>query len=209
MGHLPPRELSNSSHWVQQELYRGIRGQTDHLPRTWRGTVGFPFLLCFTCYCFRFSLLTSPSAPLILKKTGSLSKYFNVFSLTGNLSLESISSTKSFRWSSPSSQSIQYLMYKHKKIAFIFLIKKKKKKEHTSVLRQTTLGDRNSHLSFNTGLICWSFFADGRTLKWKTCILWHFVNKKIQIQARMLVTRFWTHEDWEGNWQIRYCQMEI
>lgn len=77
-------------------------------------------------------------------------------------------------------------------------------------LRQTLLGDLNSHLSLNTGLLCWLVFLQlGGTLKWKTSILWHFVNKKIQIQVRMLMTRFWTHEDSEGNWQIRYCQTEI
>lgn len=82
-------------------------------------------------------------------------------------------------------------------------------------LRQTLLGDLNSHLSLNRGvfLTTWNswgfFFAEGGTLKWKTSILWHFVNRKIQIQAWMLMTRFWTHEDSEGNWQICYCQTEI
>lgn len=33
--------------------------------------------------------------------------------------------------------------------------------------------------------------------------------KKIQIQAQMLMTRFWTHEDSEENWQIYYCETEI
>lgn len=73
-----PRGLSNSPHWVQQELYRSTEGRQT------------------TCHILDMALLASPScfalpvtasvfhfwqvqAQFILKKTGSLSKYSNIF----------------------------------------------------------------------------------------------------------------------------------
>jgi len=60
------------------------------------------------------STLCQVQTLVILSKAGSHSKYFNIFYLTGNLSLESISRTKPFKWSLPSSQSIQRSIYNHK-----------------------------------------------------------------------------------------------